>query len=143
MVYLTDNDIKKVCADEDLAILEETGISSKDNAEGASIALFKGYLRGRYDVADIFTQWDEQGEDPRDAALVMFLADYMLYVLYASQPDRLIPENRVDRKDEALNWLKGIQKGEIIPDFKLLTDADGEEIHPIKTGYNTRVSSNW
>jgi len=140
MEYLLESDIKKQCTAEDLDVLSQSDESTKTSAEGAAIAFFRGYLR-RYDVDEIFNDINQEDRDP---ALVMFLVDYFLYILYSAQPDRLIPDMRVRRRDEVVEWLKGVQRGDISPDLLTLNSDDETDINgPIRYGSGTRVSSNW
>ncbi|NJM14025.1 MAG: DUF1320 family protein [Bacteroidales bacterium] len=74
----------------------------------------------------------------------MFFIDYFLYLLYASRPDRQIPDMRVRRRDEAVEWLKEIQAGKVDPslptiDTELTTDVN----NPFKWGSNKRVNTSW
>ena len=137
MVWLSDADIKAQCTPPDLAVLSQSDESTKTAVEKRAIGFFRGFLK-RYDVDAVFTGTEH------DAALEMFLIDYFIYILYSTQPDRLIPDMRVRRRDEVIDWLKGVQKGEIIPDLPLINSDDEEDINsPIKWGGNKRVSSNW
>jgi phage gp36-like protein len=141
---IQDSDIKQVCTPEDLEVLQQADDTTKSRAIKTAISYFKGFLRNRYDINTIFQDWDGQGEDPRDPALVTFLADYMLYTLYAAQPDRLIPEMRVTRKEDADEWLKGIQSGKINPGFQTWDTEDESDINnPIRFGSGKRTSSVW
>jgi len=138
MIYLTDNDIKKQCTNADLDVLAQSDANTKDLSEQSAISFFRGYLK-RYDVDAIFTN-----TSIRDAALVMFLVDYFLYILYAAQPDRLIPDIRVRRRDEAVTWLEGVQKGNISPDLPTVDTEEETDINnPFKWGSNTKISSSW
>lgn len=144
MNYLTDTDIKKQCTPEDLQVLSQSDEATKTSAEASTISFFRGYLK-RFDVEAIFAVTIPiPNPDPRNSSLVMFMIDYLLYILYSAQPDRLIPDIRVRRRDEAVIWLEGISKGLIAPDFPLVTDSDGNDTNsPFKWGSVTRVSGTW
>lgn len=145
MKVLTDDDIKKQCNPADLEVLSQSDEETKNGAEASAISFFRGFLR-RYNVDAIFTDINDTVPDPdtRDASLVMFLIDYMLYILYASQPDRLIPDIRVRRRDEAVEWLQGVAKGVISPDFPTVDSSDESDLNnPFKFGSNPKVSSSW
>jgi phage gp36-like protein len=144
MTFIFDDDIKKQCNDADLEVLSQSDDSTKEGAEESAISFFRGYLK-RYDVDKIFADLDDiPYPDTRDASLVMFLIDYMLYILYSGQPDRLIPDIRVRRRDEAVEWLQGISKGNVSPDFPTVDTADETDINSsLKFGSNTKVSGTW
>ncbi len=144
MIFIFDTDIKKQCTAADLDVLAQSDEDVKDNAEASAISFFRGYLK-RYAVDTIFAILDDVPEpETRNPSLVMFLIDYFLYILYSAQPDRLIPDIRVKRYEDAVKWLEGIQKGNVSPDLPTL-DIDGEtDVNSaFKYGSGDRVSSIW
>ena len=142
MAYLTKEDVKTIIYGDELDVLMQAIEDHFKTAERSTVDFFKGYLRTRYDVDLLFTTWDNTGEDPRPAALVTFMCDHLLCILYATQPDRMIPENRVIRCEAAQEWLENIAKGLIDPGFP--TMGGDEDINsPIKWGDKNRVNSMW
>ena len=145
MIWLNDTDIRPVCTQEDLEVLAQATDAYKNSAEARTISFFKGYL-GRYDVDEIFADNGGQVPDPdtRNASLVMFVVDYFLYILYGGQPDRLIPDIRVRRYEEAVKWLEGIQKGKVSPDLPTVdTDEETDVNSSFRWGSADRVTSSW
>jgi phage gp36-like protein len=144
MIFIFDEDIKKQCTVADLDVLAQSDEDVKDSAEKSAISFFRGYLK-RYDVDTIFTELSELPEpDTRNASLVMFLIDYFLYILYSAQPDRLIPDIRVKRYEDAVHWLEGIQKGNVSPDLPTVDSEDETDINStFKYGSEPRVSTTW
>lgn len=65
--------------------------------------------------------WDTS--DPREDLLKLFTSDIALYHLHSRINPRNIPELRTQRRDEAIEWLKGIKKGDVTPEFPLLEDT--------------------
>jgi len=143
LAFLTEADLLELCSQDELDIITNSSDAVIEGAELKAIEVFKDYLRNRYNVTLCFAPATEEA-DNRNKGLVMFLTDYLLYVLYANQPDRLIPEIKVQRKDEALEWLKMISAGRISPDLPTQDSETETDINsPVKVGYSTRKMTNW
>lgn len=146
MSYLNESDIRVIIYDEELQVLKNAINEHFDKAEASTVDFFKGYLRTRYDVDTLFTEWDGANppEDPRPAALITKMSDHLLCILYRTQPDRMIPEHRMLACDDAKAWLEAINSGQIDPGFPIIEDEDGNDtLGPIQFGSNNKVSSNW
>jgi hypothetical protein len=66
--------------------------------------------------------------DPRDAQMVLYLCDLVLYHLHARIAPRNIPELRVKRYDDAIEWLKACAEGNVTPNLPLLSPKQGNRI---------------
>lgn len=77
--------------------------------ENQAISEMKSYLSGRYDVEAIFSA---TGEDRHDLVL-MFAKDIAIYHL-CSIREGLMTQSRIDRYNRAIDWLKDVQKGELV-----------------------------
>lgn len=77
--------------------------------ENQAISEMKSYLSGRYDVEAVFSA---TGEDRHDLVL-MFAKDIAIYHL-CSIREGLMTQNRIDRYNRAIDWLKDVQKGELV-----------------------------
>lgn len=77
--------------------------------ENQTISEMKSYLSGRYDVEAVFSA---TGEDRHDLVL-MFAKDIAIYHL-CSIREGLMTQNRIDRYNRAIDWLKDVQKGELV-----------------------------
>lgn len=113
-----------------------------DAAETAAVALMKGYLSARYDVAAIFRPvapappedeeeeeegGDEEDEvaDERNPIVVKYAVDITLKFVYDRLPPEQIPESRVYNYEAAIKWLAGVQKQLINPpDLPLVATPD-------------------
>lgn len=126
MAFLKDNDYKQNCDQERLDVITNLDDVKRTNAENSAISVFKGKLRPKYDVAEIFKEWDGTGTDPRNAALVMHLCNYAQYIMSGSLPAYLLSDDLVARGEEALKWLEEIQRGRDNPDLPLVTNDEGE-----------------
>jgi phage gp36-like protein len=78
--------------------------------EERNISLMKGYLEGRYDTEKIFTK--EEGE--RNRVILGILLDLILYDVFSIHNPQKLSQVRKDRHDRALEWLKAVQKGNIV-----------------------------
>jgi phage gp36-like protein len=67
-------------------------------------------------------------EDNRDAQMVLYTCDIVLYHLHARIAPRNIPELRVKRYDEAIAWLKMCAEGNVTPNSPLIKPIQGNRI---------------
>lgn len=81
-----------------------------DICEDRAIEEMKSYLSARYDADAIF---DARGGDRHPLVLMMCL-DMATYHLYsAGNPQKMQNGIRKDRYERAVEWLKGVQRGNI------------------------------
>lgn len=66
--------------------------------------------------------------DPRDAQMVLYTCDVVLYHLHARIAPRNIPELRVKRYDDSVAWFKMCAEGTITPNLPLITPKQGNRI---------------
>lgn len=72
---------------------------------------------------NIFSQTDN-----RDAQMVLYTCDIVLYHLHARIAPRNIPDLRVKRYDDAIAWLKMCAEGAITPNLPLIQPKQGNRI---------------
>jgi len=88
-----------------------------------AISETKGYLSA-FDIAAIFAKTGEE----RDALLLIWLKDIAVWHYIAIARPAVDYEVRETRYKAAIAWLKGVQKGDIVPpDFHIKTNPDGSE----------------
>ncbi len=80
------------------------------------------YLRNRYDVTEVFNKTGS-GRNP---LIVMYMVDVVLYHIHSRIAPRNIPEVRIVRYEQAVEFLKRVNKGSILPDLPLLKNDKGE-----------------
>ena len=83
-----------------------------DKAENRAIKVVKSYLNSRFDIENIFAQT----ADARDEAILGYTIDIVLYYLYRRINPIKVPDYAKDAYDEAIEWLTGVQQGELVPD---------------------------
>ncbi len=66
--------------------------------------------------------------DNRDPQMVLYLTDIVLYHLHTRIAPRNIPEIRVKRYDNAIDWLKMCAEGDVTPNLPLLQPKQGNRI---------------
>jgi phage gp36-like protein len=76
-----------------------------------SIDEMGGYLASRFDIVNIF---NKTGSD-RNQSIKQKLIDIVLYHIHSKGNPSAIPDIRVKRYDDAIEWLKGVQSGSINP----------------------------
>lgn len=96
-------------------------------AEAAAIAQIRNRLSGRFDCDAIFAPATND-EDTRDSFIIMVTIDMTLYHLYSQTGSKDVPEHRVQRYQDALDWLKDASKGEISTNLpgEITDDNPGE-----------------
>lgn len=121
-MYLTEQDYTFVVGEKALQIVTQAEPDNRRNAEAAAQEEISGYLRPKYDCSAIF---NASGEE-RNSKIVQISCDIALYHLVCSQPAKMGFEIRKERYDNAIKWLEGVQRGQIIPDLPLATEQDGQ-----------------
>ena len=80
--------------------------------EDRAIAEMKGYLNKAYDCEKIFSA--EVGD--RNPLILMFAIDITVYHIFCQHNPYKIAKIRQDRYERAIEWLKGVMKGDITID---------------------------
>lgn len=104
-----------------------TAISGDDErlltaAMSGAEAEAKGYLHA-FDTEKVFNATEEQ----RDALLLIWVKDIAVWHYINIANPNVDFEVRERRYNSAIAWLKGVQKGSIVPDFPKKTDISGAE----------------
>ncbi|MBE9468984.1 MAG: DUF1320 family protein [Bacteroidetes bacterium] len=101
-------------------------------AEDMAIDQIKNYLAGRYNLDLIFVDAPAEGvTDQRDNFIVMITIDITLYHLWCKEGGNNIPQTRIDRYADALDWLKAVQKG-AATNLPLITNDEGEIVGDLR-----------
>ena len=130
--FLTENDFEVQVRNEILTLLD--GSDEKTAVELATRMAtdqIHQYIGGKYDCDTIFAA---TGDD-RDHFIVMITIDILLYHLWAKRAPRKIPEYRVTRYQDALDWLKSVGSGELQSALPQLPDDEYEGRIAIKSKY--------
>jgi len=122
MIWLTEYDLKKQIRQSVLSQVIEQDASLLHEAELATLAEIESYLRSRFDVQAIFAT---TGTD-RNALLVMYAVDMLLYHLHSRINPSQIPDLRMQRYENAIEWLMAVAKGTLSPALPLLTIESSE-----------------
>lgn len=107
-----------------------------DKAEARAIALVKSYLKSRFDIATIFSKTGNN----RDSALLGFTIDISVYYLWRLANARKVPDYAKEAYEQAIDWLTGVQAGDIVPDG-LEKPTDGSK-DLLTWGSNTKRNNN-
>lgn len=107
-----------------------------DKAETRAIKVVQSYLKSRFDVDAIFAAAD----DDRDPAILGYTIDLALYYLWRLANPRKVPDYVKEAKDDAIEWLTGVQTGDIVPSgLPIPADKDGSLVN---WGSNKRRNNN-
>jgi len=134
MIWLTEQDFRKQIRGSVLSQITEQDASLLHEAELATLSEIESYLRQRFEVSQIWITTNES----RNQLLVMYAVDMLLYHLHSRINPNQIPEIRVKRYDDALEWLKAVAKGTLSPNLPLLQNEQGENTSKFALGSNRR-----
>jgi phage gp36-like protein len=116
------------------ALDELTGYDDNIVIEMADEAVeeMKAFLNTRYNITIIFYA---TGAD-RNKMLLMYGKDIALYHIHSRHHLRSMPEMRIKRYQQALQWLKDVQEQKINPVGLVLTTDPAKDM--VKTGGNIK-----
>lgn len=140
MAFITEADYSTAIKTEIKNIVTEGNSNVQGSAELAAQALIESYLNTRYNVATIFNATGSN----RHPLIIMYMIDIALYHMHARINPRNIPDLRVKRHDDAIEWLKMVQAGKLTPKLPAVEDGvDGEPKSPSIYGSQPQFSSDW
>lgn len=121
-MFITTEDYIQI-GEEALDIIKQSAGGNSETAQERAISIVSSYLRGRYDVDKTFTAEGAQ----REQVLVGLVIDIALYLMAKSLPNKMGLDTRKQSYDEAISFLKDVQKGNTVLDIPTITGPDGEE----------------
>mgnify|MGYP002621714582 CR=1 FL=1 len=125
-MFIEETDYKVVIGEPALKVVAQADPDNRASAEAEAIEEISGYLRPKYDCGKIFS-----AEGPaRNRQLLMYACDIALYHMASSLPQRMGMEIREKRYEKALDWLKKVQDGTILPDLPEAVDEEGNSAAP-------------
>lgn len=143
MPFLTETDYEVQIRNWIKQIIIQRKEDVQHQAELAAQAEMESYLRQRYNVAAIFSA---TGAD-RNALIIMYMVDIVIYHLHANSAGDVIPELRIIRYNAAKDWLKAVAKGDISPDLPEKPDegegGEGTGNQVIEFGSNPKYSERY
>ncbi|NSW46211.1 MAG: DUF1320 family protein [Bacteroidales bacterium] len=139
MIFLKHDDFSVTIDDNLLNQIIKNQPALLDSIELMAIAEMQSYIASRFDVANIFSKQGNQ----RNQLIVLYLIDMILYHLHARVSPRNISQLRVDRYNQAIEWLKMASTGIIQPDLPLKADTQGNADDRLKWGSNTKLNQRY
>jgi phage gp36-like protein len=124
MPFLTADDYKSQIKDSILDTITEETALLRTNAELMAEAEMTGYLAVRYDATAIFAATGTS----RNAQIIMFYVDIVLYHLHSRINQGQVPQLRMDRYDQAIKWLEMVAKGSLAPDLPEISDGNDDGV---------------
>ena len=109
MSWIQDIDFRKQIKQDMLERIIEGDPSIITEAELSALTEIESYLSARYNMAAV---WATEGAD-RNALLVMYAVDIILYHIHSRLNPRQVPDIRADRYDAAIKWLSAVNKGNL------------------------------
>ena len=106
--------------------------------EDRAVSEMKSYLNKKYDCQAIFSQTGEE----RHPLILMFALDITIYHIFCQHNPYKMSKIREDRYERAIEWLKGVMKGDItiegaplLPSDELSDNSNwqikSEEVRPV------------
>lgn len=123
MAYLTVQEIKAYLYQENVDTITRNDDTIVESAIDTGIAEAKGYLNA-YKVAEIF---GAQGSS-RNPLLLTMVKDLSAFHILKLSNAGVHYEYRKQIYDRAVQWLKDVQKGNIVPDLPKAVDDTGTEV---------------
>jgi len=125
-MFIQEIDYKVVIGETALKVVTQADQETRGNAELEAVEEISGYLRPKYDCKAIF---EAEGAN-RNRQILMYACDIALYHMAASLPNKMGMEIRKERYERAIEWLKQVQAGIVIPDLPEATTDSGESAAP-------------
>jgi len=125
MAFLKEEDYQVQVRQWVTNILTDGGVTLLQRAEMAAQEEMESYLSNRFDMAKVFDPAQDEAE--RNALVVMYMVDIAVYHLHANITPNDVPEVRQVRYDNAMAWLRKVNKGEITPNLPIPEVPEGEE----------------
>jgi phage gp36-like protein len=113
MAFLTAADYTGQVQNTILQEVIQTDDTLRTSTELKVQAQVTSYLATRYDVPEIFNKLGEE----RNAQVVMLMVDMVLYHLHSRISPGQVPQVRNDRYADAIEWLKMVAAGQLMPDL--------------------------
>ena len=120
MNFLIQDDFDKLIRQDVLDRVTQNDAGILYDAELAAIAEMQSYLAVRFDVANIFNRTGTE----RNALLVMYLTDMLLYHIHSRINPRQIPNLRAIRYEAAIKWLEMVAAGKLSPNLPGIASPD-------------------
>jgi phage gp36-like protein len=138
MTFVNEEDYKIVIKQDVLGKVIQAEPIILYDAERAAQSEIESYLRSRFDVATIFGQVGSA----RNALLVLYFVDVVLYHVHSRINPNQIPELRVIRYQRVIDWLRDVMKGNITPDLPTLPPEEGSTANNTAILYGSKPKRN-
>lgn len=119
-MYISPDEITTHLGVEQIEAISDGEETMLQAAIDAAMVEAKGYLT----AFDIVTELAKTDAD-RNPLLVIFIKDIAVWHFVNICNVNTSLELRENRYNRAIAWLRGVQKGEIVPDLPVLTNNDG------------------
>ena len=136
MEYLEIEDLQVFIQQDQLNQIIESDSTILDKSEAYALSRVRNYLSGRWDVNFEFALTGSS----RNLDLVGIVSDITIYFVNKRLAHRAIPEMRQIAYDDALSWLRQVNRGELNIDIQKITPS---QVVPIQYGTNPRSNNSY
>lgn len=135
MTFLTINDFNRKASEEIINQITGSDDTLLEDAESGAIGIITDKLSQRYNIP---LELSRTGSS-RHQALLMWLLNIAIYLLYERIPDDEIPERVVKDYDDTMSTITSIARGKE-PTTLATISVDGEAKRVFRMGSNTKRS---
>ncbi|WP_294596283.1 phage protein Gp36 family protein [uncultured Rikenella sp.] len=137
-MFLTPDDLRTHLREEHAELISRADETIITAALSGAIAEARGYLTA-YDTETIFAATGEA----RDPLLLIFCKDIAVYHLINLCAAGNYYDRRQARYERAVAWLRGVQKGEIVPDLPKKNPDEGVSSGPFYFSSNPKRTTHF
>ncbi len=137
-MFLTPEDLKTHLRDEHTELISRADETIVTASLSGAVAEARGYLTA-YDTEVVFSAVG----DERDPLLLIFCKDIAVYHLINLCAAGSCYERRERRYEQALAWLKGVQRGEIVPDLPKKSTEESASSGPFYFSSNPKRTTHF
>jgi phage gp36-like protein len=138
MPFLTIADYGTQIKEDHLNTILNEDDALRTKAELTAQEEIESYLRSRYDVAAVFSA----ANDDRSNLIITYMVDLTLYHLWSRHGRVQMPEKRVMRYEQAIDWLKACRAGKVTANLPKLPETDITRAK-ILWGGAERLNNDW
>ena len=125
-MFIEETDYQVVIGETAFKVVAQASPEIRANAGMEAIEEISSYLRPKFDCSRIFSA---RGAE-RNRQLLMYACDIALYHMSSSLPNQMGMAIRKERYEQALDWLRRVQEGTVLPDLPVAVDEGGNAAAP-------------
>lgn len=138
-MFITDEDYNSIIDSQELIVITDNSLSTRQLAESQAISKIKHLLSGKFDTDAIF---DAVGDD-RDITVVEYTIYYTLYILFTKIAKVKVPADRYAQYREASDFFKAVGSDLIQSNLPRKTATADNDFIDFKFGSDTPYTTTY